>query len=383
MGCSIPFGAEEKISHQLFGRFNYHFPIYFDDDEVWICRVRRQNALTPPVSMQNVIVRSEVATLNFLANIHVPVPRVHGFALHSPDNAVGMAYILMDMLEGYPLRWHKTDEPAKTHLLEQLADIYIRLYQHPFPAIGCLFPSAGNSTIVGPLTWDEIADINPDGSLSLLGPFQDLESYLTAVIKRNLDFIVTGKAYESGRLDAYLVHLYLLDCVPKLSRHLADDSAQFFLRHVDDKGSHILVDDDYNIVGMIDWEWAQIVPKAFAFATPLFLIDNDRYFDGDNGLSEDEEMFAMIMEKKKMRKLASLIRGGRLCHRIVDCIGGNVAKLEVYTAQFTGLQKLILGADHPEVDWQTWKARSLEKYGEDLVLQQLLHEGHEGRVISS
>jgi hypothetical protein len=36
---------------------------------------------------------------------------------------------------------------------------------------------------------------------------------------------------------------------------------QFFLKHVDDKGDHLLVDKDLNITGIIDWQMARVVPR--------------------------------------------------------------------------------------------------------------------------
>ncbi len=35
-----------------------------------------------------------------------------------------------------------------------------------------------------------------------------------------------------------------------------------------EKGDHILVNNSYDIVGIIDWEWSQTVSKAEAFCSP-------------------------------------------------------------------------------------------------------------------
>lgn len=31
---------------------------------------------------------------------------------------------------------------------------------------------------------------------------------------------------------------------------------KFYLKHTDDKGDHTVFNDDFNITGIIDWEWA-------------------------------------------------------------------------------------------------------------------------------
>ncbi|CAL1708656.1 unnamed protein product [Somion occarium] len=282
-----------------------------------------------------------------------------------------MAYVLMDMVEGHALDWDSLDDAAKKHVLEQLADVFIKLSQHPFSAIGCLYPSESDSATIGPITADDLADGGEDGSLSVLGPFSSSQSYLHATIERNLGFIRAGKAYANARIDAYLVHLYLLDSLPVLSKG-SSDSEKFFLKHMDDKGDHILVDDKFNIVGIIDWEWAQSLPKSDAFASPLFLLDVARYYEGYNELSTDETFFATVLEAKGHKELAELARLGRVQHRISHCVGGDVENSDDFPMLFAGLQKLLLGNDDPEVDWHSWRTSALKRYRSDVGLQALL-----------
>lgn len=46
----------------------------------------------------------------------------------------------------------------------------------------------------------------------------------------------------------------------------AGDGSAYFLKHIDDKGDHILVDEDLNIPGIIDWEMALLVHYREAFS---------------------------------------------------------------------------------------------------------------------
>ncbi|EER43554.1 conserved hypothetical protein [Histoplasma capsulatum H143] len=102
-------------------------------------------------------------------------------------------------------------------------------------------------------------------------------------------FSATEERYTRRPVDAYLIHRFLLDSVPKFisSYHAANDG-RFNLKHDDDKGDHILVDDDYNITGVIDWEWAYAASKAVAFNCPVFLLPGTDFFEGTLGLGEDE-----------------------------------------------------------------------------------------------
>lgn len=86
------------------GGMNYHIPVSFEDGVVWIARVRRFNATSPPPVLRNHIIRSEVATLNFLQGTTVPSPRVYDFALEQTGNPVGVGFILMEKLPGKSMR---------------------------------------------------------------------------------------------------------------------------------------------------------------------------------------------------------------------------------------------------------------------------------------
>lgn len=371
IGCTIPLETAEDPANDMVGGMNYHFTIVFEDNVTWICRTRRQNISSPPIELQNAIIESEVSTMQFLFNVGLPVPRVHGYSPHSDTNAVGRPFILMDMIKGKPLNWYAADDAAKKHVLRQLADIFITLSQHPFETIGCLYHS-GSSFTIGPMTFDDHATQDTDGTLIPLGPFPDCESYLSALIERNLQFILEGKAYSNARIDAYLVHLALRDYLPAISAFYAPSGGKFFLKHMDDKGDHIIVDDAFNIVGIIDWEWAQFVPKSDAFAAPLFLLDVAKYYDGHNQLSAEEILFANIFEDKGHSDLADAVRGGRVHHRIAHCIGGDVDNLDDFSKLFLGLRKFV-AHEHPAEDsWVKWKDNALVEYRLDNGLQKLL-----------
>jgi hypothetical protein len=59
----------------------------------------------------------------------------------------------------------------------------------------------------------------------------------------------------------------------------------FYLKHPDDKGDHILVNDCSYIVGVIDWKWAQTVSRAEAFCSPCTLWPVAKFYEGSNELA--------------------------------------------------------------------------------------------------
>ncbi|CAL1708633.1 unnamed protein product [Somion occarium] len=377
--CEIPpLVYDEHTGYTMMGDLNYHFPLIFDDGDTWICRVRRVNVNTPPKAIENVVVQSEVATLQFLHSIGVPVPQVHDFGLHTPTNPLSTAYILMDRVDGKPLRWFEVDEEDKKHILEQFADIFIKLSDHPFNAIGGLQQSGDAGTYaVGPFTayTSFLADLHPHGAISLLGPYDTYEMYLRAVLERTLEYIHSGKGYVENRVDNYLLHKYLYERIPDIVKATNTDDG-FCLKHLDDKGNHILVDERNNIVGVIDWEWAQTVPKAIAFAAPIFIAGTRKYFlDEDMELSSDETALADILDGKGKGELAMLVRNGRLQHRIWRSIFENKTAENLPVA-FTSLQKSLFGVDKAVLEWAVWKEPALARYKDDAGLQRLLSEAH-------
>jgi hypothetical protein len=84
---------------------NYHIEVVFEDGVIWIARIRRFNATSPPPEIRDYIVRSEVVTLRFLEQTDVPAPKVFDFALEEDiGNSVGVGYILIEKLPKKSLR---------------------------------------------------------------------------------------------------------------------------------------------------------------------------------------------------------------------------------------------------------------------------------------
>ena len=180
----------------------------------------------------------------------------------------------------------------------------------------------------------------------------------TAFAKQQIHFILDEELYVDDPVTAILVYRYLLDIMPTIIPEAMDGADQVYLKHMDDKGDHILVDDDLNIVGVVDWEWAQTMPKRLAFSAPFFLLDVGLYFSGRNELSSDEEHFAFILEAAGRNDLAVCIRNGRIYHRLASCLEGDISNMEEYMCVFWGL-RVLLGLtkhDDPKRDWESWRA---------------------------
>ena len=183
--------------------------------------------------------------------------------------------------------------------------------------------------------------------------------------------IVRGELYSLQAVDAYLIHKFLLDLLPSvLSKAAQDDDPKYYLKHADDKGDHILVDEDFNITGIIDWEWAYTAPLSDAFNSPIGFLPVSQFYDGVNFLGEDETIFARLLQEKDHPRLAESVLTGRLQHRYKFCCGYDLTDWKGFLGLFKGLREAV-NVD-TELSWDDWKSVALQRYRDDDGLQLLL-----------
>ena len=61
---------------------------------------------------------------------------------------------------------------------------------------------------------------------------------------------------------------------------------------MDNKGHNILVDENLNVIGIIDWEWAHTSPLAHTLNSPIGLTHVRDVYDGVTDLRDDDIAFA-------------------------------------------------------------------------------------------
>lgn len=157
--------------------------------------------------------------------------------------------MLIDELPGIPLLHKRPSVEELRRVYDGYAKILSTLQGFPFHHIGCLaFPPDGGIH-VGPIVGDSM------GIFPQMGPFCNARDYYSTIAEMYLEMICSGQLFSVYPINAYLVFDYL--------RHLAStgrwnalepnlDDGPFFLKHMDNAGYHILVDERYNITGIID-----------------------------------------------------------------------------------------------------------------------------------
>jgi len=359
--CTVNFppANEAYCNCDVVGGRNYHGSIVFDDGKTWMARFKLPNHTEPPLQERNFDRRSEFATYRFLATADVPAPEVYDCADDDdPTNLVGAGYILLEKIAGKPLVWHEASEVQKEKLCSQLAEIYTSLEQHSFSKLGRPQLSSSGRPEAGPAFFE----YSSKGDLITFGPFSNSNDYYTALFHQQIQLIKTGEIAASAPLDQYLVYMSLLESLPP------NESGPFFLRHVDSRDANFLVDDEYNITSIIDWELALVTAKSSAFQSPLLLYDLDElYHKGLSTPSEDEKRLSKFLREERGSIELFEMAEQKLHFRVEQVIEADPGDRINFERVFSGWWKI---SQRVEVfDWDSWYKQALEKYGDGGFIQ--------------
>ncbi|KAG5918284.1 hypothetical protein E4U61_001889 [Claviceps capensis] len=179
----------------------------------------------------------------------------------------------------------------------------LELERHPFDQFGSLISkgAATDSQIQVSALADFTTFRSGDGGLPL-GPFRSSKEVFRAFVEASIRMTVAGEIGSAeNTLDILLAYRFMLDVLDQMSEKTATPEkggGQFFLKHVDDTGDHILVNDDFDIVGIIDWEWCQTAPREQAFSSPQMMWPINAFFHGSNELVEEELLLARVFHER-------------------------------------------------------------------------------------
>ena len=361
----------------MMGNQNCHAEITSKDNIKWLARFRLARTSSPPREVRDWILRSEAATMTYLQRYtSIPTPRIFDWACElDPGNPLGVDYILMEKLDGKPLDWHAAIPQQKEKVMQQLVEIYLEIDRHPLKAMGSLI-SAGDSINLQGLAHQSTFLIEKGP----LGPFSSSLEGSRFILESYLAMIASGEIDPCYPIDTYLVHRFRQDIIGALFKDVPP-SNRFFLKHPDDKDDHIMVNDCFDIVGIIDWEWTQTVSKAETFCSPCMMWPVAEFYDGSNELSADELRLAAIFHEKDREDLAMCVVEGRKTQRFFFALGPESCFLDMQTLPhiFAGLQRAFNFEDE---EWEAWKSKALKTWRDDDLLLGLLEleQNEEGRV---
>ncbi|KAL7918220.1 hypothetical protein ACQKWADRAFT_304818 [Trichoderma austrokoningii] len=381
-GANVPctIDLSPKSLSVMMGGQNCHAEIKFEDGVVWLARLRLSSAISPPPEVQEDVLQSEAATLQFLErHTRIPSPRVFDWACESdPTNTVGVGYILMEKMAGTPLDWQSATAVQKEKIVRQLAEIMLEIERHPFDQLGSLVATESQIQVKGLANHSTFR--SGDGGRPL-GPFRSSQDAFRALVEAHLQMIVAGEIGSTAEnaLNVFLAHRFRLEVLDKVSEQ-APAVEQFFLKHADDKGDHILVNADFEIVGIIDWEWCSTASKEEAFSSPCMMWPVAAFYDGSNELAEEELLLARVFRESGREDLARCVLDGRKVQRLLFALGPSETVEEgkrTFASLFMGLKQAFDGQGFEmdqdvEDGWEAWKAKALEDWKHESMLKAVL-----------
>ncbi|KAI5857336.1 hypothetical protein GGS23DRAFT_607908 [Durotheca rogersii] len=397
--CAIDLSPKKLLV--MMGGQNCHAEVVFADGVVWLARFRLSSPISPPPEVRDYVLRSEAATMEFLQrHTRIPSPRVFDWACEcDPANMVGVGYILMEKLHGAPLGWQGATTAQREKVVQQLADIMLEIERHPFDRLGSLVAttamSGGEIALAAAAAEPQIQvqglaqhstfrsgeDGRPPGS------FCSSREASRALVEAHLRMIAGGEiGTAENAVSVFLAHRFRLDVLDRVWKSAtvaAEEDEKFFLEHADDKGDHILVNADFDIVGVIDWEWCSTASREEAFSSPCVMWPVAEFYDGSNELADEELLLARVFCERGREDLARCVLDGRKVQRLLFALGPGGASHEdrrTFARLFMGLKR-ALDPGHgskgekrgrEEEEWERWMARALVRWEHDGLLQAVL-----------
>ena len=277
--------------------------------------------------------------------------------------------MLIDELPGTPLLLKEPSNEQLRKVYDQWADILCVLQMHPFEEIGSVCFQSNGDISVGPIVGDRT------GTFSQMGPFRNAGEYYSTLAEKYLEMICDGQLFSAYPVNAYLIFKYLKDLADsgRWNAFESDlDDGPFFLKQMDDKGDHLLVDDEYNITGIIDWTFARVVPAYEAFGPSLLTADTNDLFTGKAGRSFQDTIMVEVLQSRD-NKLGRIAHGPDLVRRFSFGLGmGMGMSSEEANALSQGIISTATGIIPLGLDWEVWRLDRLYQWAADSRLQDLL-----------
>jgi hypothetical protein len=230
---------------------------------------------------------SEVAALFFVReNTTIPVPHVIAFNA-DVTNELGFEYILMTRLDGRPLReklhslsWLKMDL-----LVQQIADFPAHLSRLKFPEIGSIYPASNDHSFTVGETVLPAFFTQRHVQLSTIprGPLSNSHAFVAAHtqhlyydITQQLASYDTDAAEDAEEMQD--VYSALNSLIPLLYPPSASNEPATLYHH-DLSSNNILVNDQGDLTGIVDWECVVASPLWLSCQLPTFLEGPSISFD--------------------------------------------------------------------------------------------------------
>lgn len=205
------------------------------------------------------------------------------------DNILGLPFMLMEYIEGKSFRDATLEEPHPEkskieRLTTRLAGIYFQLSLQQFDRIGAFTLDQNDDHRVfnsnRPLTVDineqQIGGLDICRYLPLHQSFASAIDYIFFIVKLIFNGFYRRRDSIEDEDDArnYLNSIHMSQSILMEWIKPAFNHGPFILSHSDFATRNIMIDDDYNIIAILDWEWSHTVPVQL-FVPPSWLANTE------------------------------------------------------------------------------------------------------------
>ncbi|KAI9669571.1 MAG: hypothetical protein M1817_004614 [Caeruleum heppii] len=181
-----------------------------------------------------------VRPLEFLACHHPTIlaPRVHGYVdVGAGENPVGVAYILMDWVDGNHMQpWSLSEPPLPTRhrVLDQIADIMLEMLS--------------KNAVNGDITVYGVPDGTPENMPVSTSVWltESINRPLRRHLRQNKTSMVVANLIQRSMVPSYVVPEH--------------NTSHWAVLHPDLHSANLIVDKDWNITGLIDWDLMSAQP---------------------------------------------------------------------------------------------------------------------------
>ncbi|KAF9920810.1 Phosphotransferase enzyme [Linnemannia zychae] len=260
---------------------------------------------------------SEVATMKFIAErTSVRVPEVYAWD-SDPDNIIGAEYILMEKMPGTPLKenWTNMTFDEKKHIVSQIIDIMLQLFNTTFDNIGSLYIAEnGTAYEVGPVVCDLVFDGKRSNMGLDCGPWKSTEQYLMALILSETDYLKACQQsrdsgdgddndddYDEDDVDEINRVCTMLEKIVPFFCPTSAALERFCIQHTDLHLGNIMIEGN-EVSSIIDWESSGTHPVWQGIQYPDFLIGRGvsvKTNDANNWI--DKEDYQRLLEETNLR----------------------------------------------------------------------------------